>query len=47
MQVRRTRCQGLFWDLISIQAALSGPNSKAPGFAGGCLLAAKQRNSKR
>ena len=28
----------LCWDLMAILAALSGPNPKAPGFAGGYLL---------
>jgi hypothetical protein len=27
----------LYWDLTPILAALSGPNPKAPGFAGGYL----------
>ena len=30
--------KALDWDLMCILAALSGPNSKAPGFAGGYLL---------
>ncbi|SIO42125.1 hypothetical protein SAMN05443247_05143 [Bradyrhizobium erythrophlei] len=31
--------RALCWDPIFILAALSGPNLKAPGFAGGYLLA--------
>lgn len=37
MQVKRARCQGAIWDPHAILAALSGPNPKAPGFAGGIL----------
>ena len=40
MLVNALGAKVLYWDLTSILAALSGPDPKAPGFAGGYLLLA-------
>ena len=37
MLVNALGAKVLYWDLTSILAALSGPDPKAPGFAGGYL----------
>jgi len=44
MQVKRARCQGA--NLTSILAALSGPDPKDPGFAGGYLPQAINRRAR-